>query len=451
LQINKTIAGVVMALLLLFFAVGVVHLFILRFESGDVYPAYSSLRSDPLGTRALYESLENIDSLSVHRNYHLLKSLTFEPQTTLFYLGASADEFNWVPEEMIEAFDRLTRSGGRLVLTFLPVTQTVEQKAAKRSKQKKGTGKDTADTKTNGNSQNKQSGDKGKSTSPSERKSKSQRSKGHRPSKDRGQPHRVSIKEHWGLGAAFKENLPVKDDKHLAVEATSKRKDLPPVISWHTNLYFDLFDSAWQTLYSYEGLPLIVERSFGKGSILVCADSYFLSNEALWSERHPRLLVWLIGAHSNLIFDEAHFGIYKQPSVAQLIRRYRFHWFFAALAVLALLFVWKSAAYFVPPPVDDGLTGAEVVSEKDYTQGLIALLRRNIAGNQILQVCAKEWGQTFKKSKRIRGNTMERIRDLMGTGTADLKKSGDPVKEYREISKVINRDGIYSRSRGKRI
>jgi hypothetical protein len=441
LQKNKTIAGVVMALLLLFFAVGVVHLFILRFESGDVYPAYSSLRSDPLGTRALYESLENIDSLSVHRNYHLFKSLTFEPQTTLFYLGVSADEFNWVSEEMMEVFDRLTRSGGRLVLTFLPVTQRYEQKAAKRS----------PDTKNNGDFQDKQPGDKGKPTSPSGRKSESQRTNGHRSSKDRGQPHRVSIKEHWGIGAAFKEYLPVKDDKHLAVEATSKRKDLPPVISWHTNLYFDLFDSSWQTLYSYEGLPLIVERPFGKGSILVCADSYFLSNEALWSERHPRLLVWLIGAHSNLIFDEAHFGIYKQPSVAQLIRRYRFHWFFAALAVLALLFVWKSAAYFVPPSVDDGLTGAEVVSEKDYTQGLIALLRRNIAGNQILQVCAREWGQTFKKSKRIRGNTLERIRGLVGTGTADLKKSRDPVKEYREISKVINRDGIYSRSRGKRI
>jgi len=332
----------------------------------------------------------------VDRNYHLLKSLTFEPQTTFFYLGASADEFNWVSEEMIEVFDRLTRSGGRLVLTFLPVTQTYEQKAANRS-------------------------------------------------------HQVSIKKHWGIGTAFKENLPVKDDKHLAVEATSKRKDLPPVISWHTNLYFELLDSAWQTLYSYEGLPLIVERPFGKGSILVCADSYFLSNEALWSERHPRLLVWLIGAHSKIIFDEAHFGIYKQPSVAQLIRRYRFHWFFAALAILALLFVWKSAAYFVPPSADDGLNGAEVVSEKDYTQGLIALLRRNIAGSQILQVCAREWVQTFKKSKRIRGITLERVRGLAETGTADLKKSKDPVKEYREINKVINRDGVYSRSRGKRI
>jgi len=401
LQKNKTIAGAVMALLLLFFVGGVAHLFVLRFESGDVYPAYSSLRSDPLGTRALYESLENIDSLSVSRNYHLLKSITYEPQTTFFYLATSADGFNWVPKELIDAFDRLTQSGGRLVLTFLPVTKNFERKADKSSVKNKDL--------------------------------------------------QVQIKEHWGIAAAFKDILPVKEEKYLAVEARANREDLPPVISWHTNLYFDLFDDAWHTLYSYEGRPLIVERPFGKGSILVCADTYFVSNEALWSERHPQLLVWLIGGHSNIIFDEAHFGIYKQPSVAQLIGRYRFHWFFAALAVLALLFVWKSAAYFVPPAADDAPDGADVVSEKDYTQGLIALLRRNIAGNQILQVCAKEWVQTFKKSKRIRSATLERVRALEGSRTADSKKGKEPVKGYRKISGEINRLEIYSRSRGKRI
>ena len=86
MQKNNTIAAAGLVLLLLIFAAGVAHLFALRFESGDVYPAYSSLRSDPLGTKALYESLENIASLSVSRNYHLLKSLTFEPQTTFSYL-----------------------------------------------------------------------------------------------------------------------------------------------------------------------------------------------------------------------------------------------------------------------------------------------------------------------------------------------------------------------------
>ena len=156
MQTNKTIAGVVMALLLVFFVVGVAHLFVLRFESGDVYPAYSSLRSDPLGTRALYESLENIDSISVSRNYHLLKSLTFEPQTTFFYLATPADEFNWVPEEMIEVFDRLTQSGGRLVITFLPVTKKFENKAVKSALKRKEPTNSKTDTKADGDSQDKQ-------------------------------------------------------------------------------------------------------------------------------------------------------------------------------------------------------------------------------------------------------------------------------------------------------
>jgi hypothetical protein len=405
LQKNKTMAGVIMALLLLIFVVGVARLFILRFESGDVYPAYSSLRSDPLGTRALYESLENIDSVMVGRNYRPLESLEFEPGTTFFYFGSSASGNDWVPEKLVKVFDRLTQSGGRLVLTFLPVT-------------------------------------KSRSAAPPRENSDSQRVEGGRGSKDSGPDKLVSIKKHWGIGLAFKENLPLKDDKHLAIEATSTRTDLPPVISWHTNLYFDLFENVWQPLYSYEGLPLIVERSYGKGSILLCADSFFISNEALWSERHPQLLVWLIGGNSKIIFDETHFGIYKQPSVAQLLRHYRFHWFFAALVVLALLFIWKSTSYFVPPLQDDDLAGADVVSEKDYTQGLIALLRRNIAGSQVLQVCAREWEQTFKKNPRIRAAAFEHVKGIIETESNASKKSKDPVPGYQKISKLISEEKV---------
>ena len=37
------------AVLLCVLVYGVVHLFLLRFETGDVYPQYSSLRADPVG------------------------------------------------------------------------------------------------------------------------------------------------------------------------------------------------------------------------------------------------------------------------------------------------------------------------------------------------------------------------------------------------------------------
>ncbi len=441
MQTSKTIAGVVMAILLLIFGLGVVHLFILRFESGDIYPAYSSLRNDPLGTRALYVSLENIESISVRRNYQPLKSLTFEPHTTVFYLGAAPDDFNWVPEETIEAFDRLTQAGGRLVITFLPATQKPENKASENSLKKSGSTDPNTDTSAGGISQDKQTSDNNSPAASSRSDPDSFEENTDRRANDDGQVRQASMTKHWGIATAFKEILPPEDDRHLAIEATANRKDLPPMISWHTNMHFVLDDDAWQILYRYEELPLIVERKFGRGSILLCADSYFMSNEALWAERHPRLLVWLMGGHANLIFDEAHFGIYKQPSVAQYIRRYHFHWFFAALAALALLFVWKSAANFVPPSDDDVLDDAEVVSEKDYTQGLIALLRRNIAGNQLMQVCAREWIQTFKKAKNIEGRAHTRIKALAGAGTTEIKTTRDPVGEYQEISREISQAG----------
>ena len=175
---------------------------------------------------------------------------------------------------------------------------------------------------------------------------------------------------------------------------------------------------------------------------MLCADSFFISNEALLSERHPQLLVWLLGGNGRIIFDETHLGIYKQPGVAGLLRQYRFQWFFAALLLLALLFVWKNAVYFVPPRQDDLPFGADVVSEKDYTRGLIALLRRNFASNQILQVCGQEWKQTFKKDRRMQTGAVAHIENMLRSESQPSKKKTDPVEGYRKISSALKKRGI---------
>ena len=51
------------------FVLGLGHLFRVRFDVGDVYPEYSSLRADPLGTMALCESLERMPGITVRRDY----------------------------------------------------------------------------------------------------------------------------------------------------------------------------------------------------------------------------------------------------------------------------------------------------------------------------------------------------------------------------------------------
>ena len=121
---TTTIGSLLLAALLIAFLFGVGHLFVLRFQTGDIYPPYSSLRSDPLGTRVLYESLENLSNINLERNYRSLHSLKPEPGTTFFYLGASADDYHPVPQELIDVCDRLVNSGGRLVVSFLPLNKT---------------------------------------------------------------------------------------------------------------------------------------------------------------------------------------------------------------------------------------------------------------------------------------------------------------------------------------
>ncbi|CAB1064538.1 hypothetical protein D1BOALGB6SA_9334 [Olavius sp. associated proteobacterium Delta 1] len=438
---NRSIRTVALILLLIFLLVGMIHLFILRFQAGDIYPAYSSLRSDPLGTRALYDSLENLNEFAVQRNFHFMHSLKIGPDMVLFYLGVEIPGHDMIPERISKDLDRLTESGGRLVISYLPVNKKIEGTPCT---EKEDLNADQPESQTHKEipGQN-QTPEKEPTPEPQYDSDKLKDNAGEKNVPD---DKLVSIREHWGFGFSYIDNLPVqnKDQKYLTLEATSLRPDLPAAISWHTNLYFKVLDDSWQTLYSVDDKPVIIERPMGKGTLVLCADSFFISNEALRSERHPQLLVWLLGRHKKIIFDESHFGIYQHPGVAGLLRHYRFHWFFGALTLLALLFVWKSAVYFVPPRKQENSSTAEVVSEKDYTQGLIALLRRNISGREILQVCGHEWEQTFKKDKRIKSGAVEHMKSILQTESNSSKKKSDPVTAYRKISSVFKRIGIYT-------
>lgn len=60
--------------IVLLFAFGLVQLFRWRFEAGDVYPPYSSLRTDPMGTQALFESFQAIPGSCRPQTLHSMPS-----------------------------------------------------------------------------------------------------------------------------------------------------------------------------------------------------------------------------------------------------------------------------------------------------------------------------------------------------------------------------------------
>ena len=102
------------------FALGLWHLFRLRFETGDVYPPYSSLRADPLGTMAFYESLARLPGISVSRDFTEANRLPPPAGTTYLHLAARSHDWDRLPEALFREIEGFVLRGGRLVVAFYP-------------------------------------------------------------------------------------------------------------------------------------------------------------------------------------------------------------------------------------------------------------------------------------------------------------------------------------------
>jgi len=437
----KALRAIIFVVIVSGFLFGVLKLFFLRFEAGDVFPAYSSLRSDPLGSRALYSSLENLNDAMVSRNYLPLQDLKFIENSAFFYIGIPVFDSNSVSAEWFEVFDRLANSGGRLVMSFLPIEKKpASWRMAKCIQAKENTeDEDKVGPKAIPDESEKRHRPYPADNAPNASKSDDKKmEESPQPFIPAVSSSCVALQEKWGLAFAFAEKLPDKADRVRDDQSGDFLKSLPRAISWHTALYFDELDEHWRVIYAADGRPVIVERPYGRGSLVLSADSFFLSNEALRSERHPELLVWVLGESANVIFDETHFGIFKPPGVLSLIKKYRFHWFVFAVAVLALLFIWKNSAYFVPPAKKSPLdAGEDTLSDRDAIQGLISLLRRNIPVRQLLQACTREWERTMQPVKRFRNDRLAQINSAVQMMANRSSKSIDPVAGYRRISKII--------------
>src|SRR5689334_12722294 len=110
----KRLSFLALPLILVGFLAGLGRFLYLRFSAGDVYPAYSSLRTDPVGTKALYESLGRLSPFTAARQFEPLRKISTDSQSTLLFLGLQPGSI-W---EAQQEFTELARSGARVVLAF---------------------------------------------------------------------------------------------------------------------------------------------------------------------------------------------------------------------------------------------------------------------------------------------------------------------------------------------
>ena len=439
---------------------GVVRLISVRENVGDIYPRYSTLRADPLGSKALFEALDGVNGIRVSRNFQPLVRMQPESPLALVYLGLGSSAM-WEPGEH-EHFESVVAAGSRAVLIFAPeeaVAQSDKKKdptgggdekkrsAAKGEEKKgdvgatkKGMGKKKEKAKkakdaTKGEDPAKEKDAKeGNAKEGGKEKKKKDKKKGDTEEEEMANTPFSAVARHWGfrfeVAKTAKGKLPA-DSAQLASEGANLESTLP----WRSALFFADLKPHWKVLYRVGDSPVVIERSWGKGSIVLVADSFFLSNEALQAPtRASKVVAWLIGPLRTVIFDEEHLGISESTGVATLARKYRLEGLAAGLALLVALFFWQNLVRFIPP-VEEETAPAGILRGRGSSEAFVALLRRSVPRSQLMTVCLREWRRAFATDGRL----LQRVAKYVVPTEGVIHTESQILAEYRTVTRLTEK------------
>ncbi len=346
---------------LVLLACGVAFIFMARITTGDVYPPYSSLRSDPLGTRILHDSLRELNGIRVLRNMdtHLdriesedavILFIGYRPKRDILPILRDGDN------TFFESVAGIAGRGARVVV-------------ARSSHGGQGLGDYLQD---------------------------------------------MGARE-VGLGfsmIADDESSDKSDAVYGAMPSGPLENTLP--LPWRSPIALDT-TPPWRTLYTVGDHPVAAERDWGDGSIVVLTDSYLFSNEAMVAHRRPEVISYILGNHETIIFDETSHGVVRSPGVMGMVHRFRLHGFLIGLLMAVMLFIWNQSSSLIPPPHDQ-TTAAQAV-DMDSSSGLIALLKRHLPPQQLLEACVSEWLHSSDPHADSTGHRKEIDRLLAGSHT----------------------------------
>ena len=414
----KRLPLLLLGLILVAFVVGLSHLFSMRFESGDIYPPYSSLRADPLGAKAFYQGLGRL--LSTQRNYQPRLRDFDSRGTTLFLLGLENAEARFATEDL-QDLETFTAAGGRVVVALLPRFQALETPWYLRP---------STATSTN----------QSKTPSPApKKKGLSRRIPVDESNEESDSIQTARMTERWKFKV---ETVPLRRDERDVFQAVpvSRQVDLavPESMDWHSGIWFKEHDLAWHVIYAREkDRPVVLERRLGLGSLVLLSDSYGFSNEAL-RRGHPDFLAWVVGSSRRVIFDETHLGVSEEPGLATLALKHHFQGLFLALLGLAALFIWKNSAAFMPP-LDESHPGQETghILGEDAQTGFVNLIRRSVARTDLLVVCAAEWRKSC--ARLVSRPRLEAVEAIVAAEQALPARERNPVRAYRAASRALAR------------
>lgn len=435
--------------------VGFLEILDRRFAEGGVYAHYASFRSDPLGVSAFYESLDSLPGTTVSRNQTNLNRIeTLDSETVLLLLGYPRDGVDDLRAPEDSPVMKAVEEGGRLVLTVNPGLvperfRPVQDKEAedwferRRQLQEDREAEKQAKTKPEQTAEKKEKEEGGGEASEGEGAQEAE------PSKEEESDEEEFERE---MAESIGERLLTKIDIDLdsltdferpedgwEVERGSDADNLPSGFpNWYSQFRFTSLSEDWTVVAKSDDAPVLVERSWGKGTIVLASDSYFVSNEALYREAYPELLLWILGGKTKVVFDETIHGVQENGGAMKLMRRYRVHGVLFGLLFVVLLWAWRSASSLAPgsEELDRGLVGTgSQVSGEETEVGLTGLLRRSIPVSNLFPKCLEVW----EGSTRSLTPEQETKKEEVLQRHLSNPKVYTPVKAYRDMIALLRR------------
>ena len=369
---DRFIAFILIGLMAALFAFVGVQMCKVRAEVNGVYPEYSSFRADPKGYRILFETLSRLELIHVERFEQPLNELPSGAGKILVLAGVSPNELS---TDQTKLLDDWMAKGGTMLIAFSSLSAS-------------------------------SLGDEGETQAD--------------PRQPEKKPVRneVGKSDSWGIRILWSKQ---------ALLAPLQSNLFADRFSWAGHLYIQPTKSDWEVMAKARDLPVVLQRNFGAGKLVLLADSYPLSNVALAAHRNAALVSWLFPQHSMVIFDESHFGIVNHPGIIGLARRYGLDGAFVAILGLALLYLWASRYSLKPvrrrradsQPAIRGIGGNEIFTN---------LLRRTLPTKDLCAICLQIWKQKGPTNPAKQA----RLENLLNS----LPPAASQVERYNQIVKL---------------
>lgn len=351
------------------FFYGVIALFNRQFASGELYPEFSTLRTDRLGARLLYDSLGKLPGLAVERSFVPLESLPRDG-ATLVLLGVNPMRVNWDQDLFLQVVERIASRGNRVVVG-MHIDAEYDRPAQK---------------------------DFDHAEEPA--------ANGPTPRRKLPLPQAPPLKTLW----------------KVSLQIDPNEKNLHP-------LYFGQAN-GWRVRDQVGPEALAIERDFGKGSVMLLAESDDFTNESAVALARLQQVAATLGPYRRIVFDEEHLGVTESGSVIGMARQFRLMGLALGLAICAALFIWRNAAGF-PPPAPNQST--ERFSGRTSQAGLLTLLQRHIPPAELAAVCWREWLTSNRRQA-----TPERRQQAEAILAGAAKR---PLEATREIQALLHAKG----------